>query len=55
MFGFGDPKKKLEKKYQKLLEDALNAQRNGNIELYSELSSEADKVLKEIEGLEKKD
>ncbi|MEH0862311.1 DUF6435 family protein [Halobacteriovorax sp. DPLXC-1] len=53
MFGLGSKKKKLEKKYQKKLVEALEAQRNGNIALYSELSSEADKILKEIEELER--
>ncbi len=55
MFGLFDPKKKLEKKYQAKSEEALKAQRNGNIELYSKLSSEADLILKEIEKLEKAD
>ena len=54
MFGFGNQKKKLEKKYAATMEKAVNAQRNGNIELYAKLSSEADKILKEIEALEVK-
>lgn len=49
-----DPIKKLEKKYQQLSEDAMNAQRNGNIELYSQLTFQAEEVLKEIDSLENK-
>jgi hypothetical protein len=55
MFGFlkSDPIKKLEKKYSQLMEKAVEAQRNGNIELYSKLSFESEEVLKEIEILQK--
>ncbi len=55
MFGLfkSDPKKKLEKEYAKLLEQAMNAQRNGNIELYGELSQKADNILKEIGKIKK--
>ena len=55
MFGLfkGDPIKKLEKKYQQLSEEAMNAQRNGNIELYSQLTFQAEEILKEIDSLEK--
>jgi len=51
MFGFlkTDPVKKLEKEYSNLMERAVEAQRNGNIDLYSELSFESEKVLKQIE------
>ena len=55
MFGFGNKKAKLERKYQKKLVEALQAQRNGNIALFSELSAQADKILKEIEKLEKEE
>jgi len=48
-----DPKKKLEKEYRILLEKAVDAQRNGKIDLYAQLSSDADKVLKKIESLDK--
>ncbi len=41
--------KKLEKKYADLMTKAVEAQRNGNIDLYSKLSFEADEILKEIE------
>ena len=55
MFGLfkSDPTKKLEKEYAKLLEEAMNAQRNGNIELYGELSQKADNILKEIDEIKK--
>jgi hypothetical protein len=55
MFGFlkSDPIKKLEKKYSQLMAKAVEAQRNGNIELYSKLSFESEEVLKEIETLQK--
>lgn len=55
MFGLfkSDPIKKLTKKYQQLQERAVHAQRNGNIELFGELSYEAQQVLDEIERLKK--
>jgi hypothetical protein len=51
MFGIfkKDPLKKLNQQYRDLLEKATHAQRNGNIELFANLSAKADKVLKEIE------
>ena len=54
MFGIfkADPVKKLEKEYNRILEKAVHAQRNGNIELYSKLSTEANGLLKQIEKLE---
>lgn len=54
MFGLfsKDPIKKLNDRYQILLEKAMNAQRNGDIALYAELSADADKIFKEIEKLE---
>lgn len=53
MFGFlkSDPKKKLEQEYAKLTEAAMQAQRNGNIELYAELSQKAEEVGKRIDAL----
>ncbi|WP_372655775.1 DUF6435 family protein [Halobacteriovorax sp.] len=43
--------KKVEKKYADLMTKAVEAQRNGNIDLYSKLSFEADEILKEIDSL----
>jgi len=53
MFGFlkADPKKKLQEKYEKLLEEGMHAQRNGDIKTYSMLTAEAEKVRNEIESL----
>ena len=55
MFGLlkKNPLKKLEKEYAQMMANATDAQRNGNIELFAKLSTEADKLLKEIERLEK--
>jgi hypothetical protein len=54
MFGFlkADPKKKLQKKYEKLLFDAMQYQRNGDIKSYSMITAEAEKVREEIEALD---
>lgn len=51
MFGFfkKDPIKKLQKQYHDKLEEAMHAQRNGDIRGYSMLSQEADTLLKSIE------
>ncbi len=56
MFGFlkGDPVKKLEKEFERLSHEAMLAQQNGNIELYSELSQKADEIGKEIDRLKEK-
>jgi hypothetical protein len=53
MFGFGNPLKKLKKQYEKIMKQAVDAQRNGDIKSYSELASKADVLLKKIEKLEK--
>lgn len=54
MFGLfkADPLKKLRKEYDKVLQDAMQAQRHGDIRLYSELSTEADKIYQQIKTLE---
>ncbi len=53
MFSFlkADPIKKLERKYEKTLEQAMNMQRNGDIRRYSELTEEAEQIQKEMENL----
>lgn len=48
-----DPIKKLQKKHDLLLTRAVDAQRNGKIELYSQLHFEADKINTQIKELEK--
>ena len=46
-----DPVKQLESKYAKLMEEAQKAQRNGDIEKFSELSFESETLLKEIDKI----
>lgn len=50
MFGWfkSDPKEKLNKAYLLKLEEAMHAQRNGNIRLYSELTAEAERLHQQI-------
>jgi len=54
MLGFlkRDPLKQLNKEYGQILEQAMQAQRNGDIEGYSRLSEKADALYKEIQQLE---
>ena len=42
---------KLENQYRQLLQQGMEAQRSGDIRLYSELSKQADDVLKQIDAL----
>lgn len=51
MFGLfkKDPIKKLEKKHKKLLEEAMQLQRGGDIKGYARKMAEAEAVEKEIE------
>jgi hypothetical protein len=53
MFGFfkADPKKKLDKEYKTLLEQAMQAQRNGDIRKYSELTELAEMKKKDLDRL----
>ena len=53
MFGLfkTDPKIKLQKEYEKLLEKAMQFQRNGDIKSYSMVTAEAEKVREQIENL----
>ncbi|MBB1301601.1 MAG: hypothetical protein ACJAVX_003959 [Pseudoalteromonas rhizosphaerae] len=55
MFSFfkKDPTKKLHKQLSIKLEQAMHAQRNGDIRKYSELSFEADQIDKQIIEIEK--
>ena len=48
-----DPTKKLHKQLSIKLEQAMHAQRNGDIRKYSELSFEADQIDKQIIEIEK--
>jgi hypothetical protein len=44
-----DPSKKLKKQRAKLLGQAMQAQRNGDMRSYAKLTSEAEALLKQIE------
>ena len=46
-----DPAKRLKEEYQKLLERAMSAQRNGDIESYANLTAQANKILEKIDTL----
>lgn len=54
MLGFlkGDPVKKLKKAYQAKLTEAMQAQRNGDIRRYSELTEEAEALLAQVQAAE---
>jgi len=47
--------KKLEKKYSEIMTKAVNAQRNGDINLFSELSYEAEGILNKIDQEKEKE
>ena len=48
-----NPIKKLEKEYAKLLEEAMQAQRNGKMDVFAKISSEAEKIGLQIDELKK--
>ena len=54
MFGLfkKNPLKALNQEYTALLDKAMQAQRNGDIRTYSELSQKAEEIGKKIEQLE---
>jgi hypothetical protein len=47
-----NPTKKLEKRYSELLEQAMQAQRKGDIRTYSMLTAEAAEVHEQIKALD---
>lgn len=53
MFGLfkQDPAKKLQKQYEQVLTQAQQAQRNGDMKLFAELSAKADALYKDIQAL----
>ncbi len=53
MFGLfkKDPAKQLREQYAKLLEEARDLQRKGDIKGFAQKSAEADEVLKKLEAL----
>lgn len=55
MFGFfkSDPTKKLRKTYDIKLEQAMLAQRKGDIKSYSMLTAEAEELWAQIEAIQK--
>ena len=55
MFSFftRNPIKKLNKQYEAKLEQAMHAQRNGDIRTYSMLTAEAEKINDEMIAIEK--
>ncbi len=54
MFGLfsSDPSKKMRKKYDKILEDAMHAQRRGDIKSYAMLTAQAESLWEDIEKIE---
>lgn len=50
-----NPIKKLEKQYAKMLEEAMQAQRNGKMDVYAKISADAEKIGKQIDDLKNKD
>lgn len=48
-----DPTKKLKKQYAAKLEQAMLAQRNGDIRSYSMLTAEAEEVREQLQQVEK--
>lgn len=53
MFGLfkKDPIKKLEKEYEKLMEEAMHIQRGGDIKAYALKVAEAEEIQKKIEAM----
>jgi len=53
MFSFfkKDPTKKLQKAYEAKLEQAMHAQRNGDIESYSKITNEAENINQNMQKL----
>lgn len=49
-----DPKKKLEKEYNRMLEEAMLLQRGGDIKGYALKMSEAESIQQELEALDRK-
>jgi len=47
-----NPARKLQKQYELKLEKAMLAQRNGDIETYSQLTSDAQAIYKDIKRVE---
>lgn len=54
MFGLfkSDPRKKLDQQYHQKLEEAMQAQRKGDIRLHGQLTAEAEALLGQIRQLD---
>ena len=52
---FGSKEKKLTKKRDLIMDQAVEAQRNGKLELYANLTHEANELQKEIDELPDKE
>ncbi|MDP5134394.1 DUF6435 family protein [Rheinheimera baltica] len=54
MFGWlkTNPIKKLRKAYDQKLEQAMHAQRNGDMRLYADLTAESEQIWQQIQQLE---
>ena len=55
LFGGKSEKKKLQKQYEAFQQKALQAQRNGKMAEFAELSSKAEELYKRIQELEKEE
>ena len=55
LFGGKSEKKKLQKEYANLREKGVQAQRNGKMAEFADLSAKAEEVYKRIQELEKKE
>lgn len=53
-FLFGDKKKKLQKEHAHILTKAMQAQRNGNLKLFADLTDKAQKIQKQIDEIKDK-
>jgi len=49
-----DPQKKIQKAYEEKVTQAMHAQRNGNIRLYSQLQEEAEALYAQLKALSDK-
>jgi hypothetical protein len=51
VFFKSDPKKKLQKKYETAMKEAMELQRSGKIPEFAKKTAEAQAILKEIEAM----
>jgi TRAP-type mannitol/chloroaromatic compound transport system substrate-binding protein len=56
MFGLfkKDPVAKLEKEYQKIMEEAMHVQRSGDLKAYARKIEASEKILEQIQALKNK-